>query len=341
MKPKLPRRAAPVFAALATMLAGCDVPMDTLRPQSNFARAIASLYWEIIGWETLILALVVGLIILVLVKHSTRRIGYTRINPTHVNEHLLLEGAWTIGPALILLLIAFPAIVINFRSQPDHPPRHAFHVVVVGHQWWWEFRYPTLGIDTANEAHIPVNQNIYFELHTDDVIHSFWVPKLGGKRDVIPNHTNELILKPDKPGEYFGQCAEFCGLSHANMRMRIFVDTPEQFARWIADETSSPRVPRPAEPHYREIARGMNIFEGSMCTTCHGISGLSTGTIGPNLSHFGSRTTLAGATLPNTEQQLAEWIEHPDKLKPGAKMPALSLSPGQVTAVATYLESLR
>jgi cytochrome c oxidase subunit 2 len=326
--------------AAICLAAGCDLPMNTLRPVSTFGDAIASLYWEIIGWETLILTLVVVLIIIVLVKHSTRRSGYTREGPVHVNEHLFIEAAWTVGPGLILLLIAFPAIVINFRSQPSGPPPHSLRVVVVGHQWWWEFRYPALGIVTANEAHIPVNRPVYFELHSGDVIHSFWVPRLAGKRDLIPNHTNELSLTPNTVGEYYGQCAEFCGLSHANMRMRVFVDKPVDFERWVADQRSAPRVPSMNQPDYRKIEDGMQIFEGSLCATCHGISSLSTDTIAPNLTHFASRTTIAGATLPNTPQEVARWIEEPDKLKPGAKMPALALSPDQLSALVAYLESL-
>jgi cytochrome c oxidase subunit II len=329
-----------IVVGLVLCPAGCTAPMDTLMPESNFGGWIASIYWEAIGFYSLILILVITLIVLALTKHSTRR---TRIHeePAHVNEHLVLEAAWTVGPALILLLVAFPAIVINFASQPNQPPANALHVHVIAHQWWWEFRYPTLGIVTANEVHIPINRPVWFQLNSADVIHSFWIPRLGGKRDVIPNHTNELILTPNKPGEYYGECAEFCGLSHANMRMRVFVDTPEQFEEWTADQTSLPREPAPNAQNYAKVRAGMGLFEGSPCTTCHRIRGISKGILAPDLTHFGSRTTLAGGTLPNTPAEVAAWIENPDQLKPGAKMPAMALSSVQLSEMVAYLESLR
>lgn len=319
--------------------AACDTPMDTLRPQSDFSDWIASLYWETVGWYSLILALVIVLLILVLTRHSTR-MNEAREPPVHVQEHLMLEAAWTVGPAAILLLIAFPAIVINFESQPNQPPANALHVVVIAHQWWWEFRYPSLGIDTADEAHVIVDRPVYFELHSADVIHSFWVPKLGGKRDVIPNHTNELILTPNQAGEYYGQCAEFCGLSHANMRIRVFVDSRDQFRKWTEDQRSEPVEPNPASPNYTQVEAGMRIFEGAPCAICHEIRGISLGTIGPNLSHIGAHATLAGGTLANTPAELGAWIEHPGLIKPGAEMPGLALSHRQIGDLVAYLESL-
>lgn len=330
----------PILMGLVPLLSACTSPMDTLRPESDFGHWIASIYWETIGWYSLILILVVSLIVLVLVKHSTRRTVIHQ-RPVHVSEHLVLEAAWTVGPALILLLVAFPAVVINFMSQPSEPPRDAMRVEVIAYQWWWEFRYPSLGIVTANEVHVPVNRRIWFQLNSADIIHSFWVPRLGGKRDVIPNHTNELILVPQTPGEYYGQCAEFCGLSHANMRMRVFVDTPEEFGKWTADQVARARAPIALAANYAQVRAGMELFEGSLCTTCHQIKGISKGTLAPDLTHFGSRTTLAGATLRNTPAELAAWIENPEQAKPGAKMPGLALSSTQLSAIVAYLESLR
>ena len=329
-----------VVTALAFTSAGCTTPMNTLRPESNYADWIASIYWEAIGFYSLVLALVIFLIVLVLTKYSTRRPQAVRQPPVHVGEHLAIEGAWTIGPAAILLLIAFPAIIFNFVTEPNTPPANALHIQVIGHQWWWEFRYPSLGIITANEAHLPIHRPIYFTVNTADVIHSFWVPRLGGKRDLIPNHTNEIILTATRAGEYYGQCAEFCGLSHANMRMRVFVDQPQEFGRWVADQRSVPRIPEPTESDYTQLHAGMELFEGSLCTTCHAIRGISRGPLAPDLTHFGSRTTLAGGTLPNTSAMVAAWIRDPSDLKPGAKMPALALSPGQLADISAYLRSL-
>lgn len=331
----------PVITAAILTLPGCITPMNTLQPASDFGDWIASIYWESVGWYSLVLILVITLIALVLTKYSTRRATMIRQAPVHVSEHLALEAAWTAGPAAILLLIAFPAIVFNFVTQPNTPPANALHVQVIARQWWWEFDYPSMGIVTANEAHIPLGQPIYFTLESADVIHSFWVPRLGGKRDIIPNHTNELILTATRLGEYYGQCAEFCGLSHANMRMRVFVDSPAKFERWTADQRAVAHEPSPHQANYPQLLAGMELFEGSPCTTCHRIRGISKGPIAPDLTHFGSRTTLAAATLQNRPDQLTAWIEHPDNLKPGAKMPDLALSPPQLAAMTAYLESLR
>jgi cytochrome c oxidase subunit II len=331
----------PVITTAMLTLPGCITPMNTLQPASDFGDWITSIYWETIGWYSLVLILVITLIVLVLTKYSTRRSTIVFQAPVHVSEHLALEAAWTAGPAAILLLVAFPAIVFNFVTQPNTPPANALHVEVIAHQWWWEFHYPSLGIVTANEAHIPLGQPIYFTLDSADVIHSFWVPRLGGKRDIIPNHTNELILTANKLGEYFGQCAEFCGLSHANMRMRVFVDTRAAFERWSANQRLAARVPSTNQANYAQLISGMKLFEGSPCTTCHRISGISKGPLAPDLTHFGSRTTLAAATLENRPGQLAAWIEDPDSLKPGAEMPGLALSPPQLAAMSAYLESLR
>lgn len=322
-------------------LGGCKTPASTLRPASDFAQSITSLYWEAIGWYSLVLILVIALIALVLIRYSTRRATGSHEPPAHVGEHLMLELAWTAGPAAILLLVAFPAIVINFISQPNKPPAGALHIEVIGHQWWWEFRYPSLGIVTANEAHLPLNHPIYFSLNSGDVIHSFWVPRLGGKRDLIPNHTNELVLTPQRAGEYYGECAEFCGLSHANMRFRVFVESSSQFSAWVTDQRSATHQPVPGEANYQQLRAGMEVFEGAPCAVCHEIKGISKGVIAPVLTHFRSRTTFAGGTLPNTRQELEEWIENPERLKPGAKMPGLALAPDQLAAVSAYLESLR
>jgi cytochrome c oxidase subunit 2 len=327
-------------SALVAFAAGCNnAPMNTLVPESDLASWITSLYWETVGWLSVILIIVIVLIILVLAKYSTRRTADNlREPPVHLDEHLMLELGWTGGPAFILLLTAIPAVVITFRELPDKYPADALRVEVYAHQWWWEFHYPSLGVNTANEPHLPVNRPVVFELRTDDVIHSFWIPRLGGKSDVIPNHVNRLFLTPFKTGEYYGECAEFCGLSHANMRMRVFVDTKTQFDRWVAGQTGAAH--ETGLTHTAEAAAGLRVYAGSPCGACHTITGVSTGTTAPNLSHLASRTTIAGGTLPNTPEELAAWIEHPELLKPGAKMPSLALSPVQLSDLVSYLGTL-
>jgi cytochrome c oxidase subunit 2 len=189
--------------------------------------------------------------------------------------------------------------------------------------------------------HLPAGRPVRILLESADVIHSFWVPQLGGKRDVIPGHTNAITLVADSPGVYFGQCAEFCGLSHANMRFRVFVETPEQFHAWSAHQAGPPAVPGRPTDTATPIEAGARLYAGSPCVTCHTINGVSTQRMGPDLTHFGSRTTLAGGVLENTPQNVAAWLRDPAAVKPGAQMPALGLSPQEITELTAYLESLK
>ncbi len=198
------------------------------------------------------------------------------------------------------------------------------------------FRYASLDIVTANEMHVPAGRPIRLRLESLDVIHSFWVPQLGGKRDTVPGRVNYLTFTPEAPGEYPGQCAEFCGTSHANMRKRVIVEAPEDFERWVAGQQALP-----LEPTAGPAAEGKAIYTRSACVGCHTITGVSAGQLGPELTHFGSRRTFAGATFPATVGNLTAWIENPSALKPGAKMPALGLSEEQARAVAEYLVSLK
>jgi cytochrome c oxidase subunit II len=248
-----------------------------------------------------------------------------------------LEIAWTLGPTLVLLMISVPTIRTIFRSQPAVPPKGALEIKVVAHQWWWEFDYPD-GAKASNELHIPVNRPIRLHLESGDIIHSFWVPQLGGKRDVVPGQINELTFVATVPGVYPGQCAEFCGLSHANMRFRTFVDSPDNFAKWDKDQLAGPVAISSSDSLASD---GAKVFADSPCTTCHMIQGVSKGYIGPDLTHFGGRTTLAAGVLKNTPENVAKWIENPQEIKPGANMPPLLLPGPQLNALVAYLESLK
>lgn len=328
---------------LALAIAGCggsDLPLTTMAPKSDFANWILAVYLEVIGWDTFVLLIVSLALGLALFRFSTRATG-KREPPKHAVEHLALEAAWTAGPAGILLFIAIPSILITFRSQPAAPPPDALLVKVVAHQWWWEFQYPALGITTANELHLPLGKPVRLELESADVIHSFWVPKLGGKRDVVPGHTNELTLTPNTAGYYYGECAEFCGLSHANMRFRVIVEPPERFSDWTVHEASGAAMPAHDASTGDPVAVGAAIYSNSPCTTCHTVAGVSSGHLAPNLTHFASRTTLAGGTLENNTENLTAWLKNPQKMKPGAQMPALGLSAEQTSQLAAYLESLK
>lgn len=334
-KPKLQ-----LGAMLLALLAGCrgkDAPMTTLTAKSDLAQWILNLYLEITAWDLLILLIVVVAFILAVFFFSSR-VGEAG-PPTSAASDLRLEVAWTVGPALVLLFISIPTVRLIFRSQPQaRPSKDELLITVVGHQWWWEFHYEdATKIATANELHIPSNRPIRLNLVSNDVIHSFWVPQLGGKRDLIPGQVNNIILVATAPGEYYGQCAEFCGLSHANMRFRVMVDSQADFAAWQKSQQAVAAVSAPGTP----AGIGAQIFANSPCTTCHAIKGVSKGYIGPDLTHMASRHTLASGLFNNDPDHLAKWIVDPAAMKPGAEMPAFGIGGDQLNDLVAYLESLK
>jgi cytochrome c oxidase subunit 2 len=318
----------------AGLLGGCawDGPQTSLVPRSDFAREILHVY-GIITWVSVGIAAVVliGLAWVLLRFRDRPGAGL----PPQIRGHALLEIGWTVAPALVLLIIAVPTIQVVFRTQAA-PPAGALEVIVRGHQWWWEFVYPAYALTTANELHLPAGRPAVLKLEGPDVIHSFWVPQLGGKRDVVPGRVNRLSFTPESPGEYLGQCAEFCGTSHANMGVRVIVDAPDVFERWLATE----RAPA-LRPDSGPAAEGAAVFAASACVGCHAVRGVSAGAVGPDLTHFGRRTTLAAGMFPNTADNLTAWILDPPRVKPGAKMPALGLTDAQARSIAAYLLSLK
>jgi cytochrome c oxidase subunit 2 len=319
----------------AALVGGCafDGPMSTLVARSDLNRSILSVY-SIITWACVLIALVVfALLGTILVRFRHR--GDTDGLPRQVLGHTALELAWTITPALILLVIAIPTIQIVFRTQGAAAPPNALAVTVRGWQWWWEFRYPGLDVVTANELHLPVGRPVVLTLEGPDVIHSFWVPHLGGKRDVIPGRLNRITLTPERTGEYWGQCAEFCGASHANMALRVVVEEPAAFEQWIAAQAAPPPELQGA------AAEGKAIFARSACVGCHTIRGVSAGVLGPDLTHFASRKLFGAGLWPNTAEHVVAWLKDPPALKPGAKMPDLGLSDTEAQALAAYLASLK
>jgi cytochrome c oxidase subunit 2 len=207
-------------------------------------------------------------------------------------------------------------------------------IEVIGHMWWWEVRYPG-GVETANEIHVPVGETVRFEVSSVDVIHSFWVPELAPKIDMIPGRTNVLDVRAERPGTYRGQCAEFCGLQHANMALFVVAEARAEFDAWLRNEALPAPVPGPG------ATAGLGILLDSSCVGCHTIRGTeASGTLGPDLTHVAARQTLAAGTIANTHENLAAWISHPQSIKPGAVMPPTELSPQELSAVVEYLEGL-
>ena len=309
-----------------------DTPMSTVIPKSDFGRMTHEIFMLISWWTLGIFIAVEGGLLYVCWRFRDRPGSAI---PKQVHGHTALEVSWTIAFAVILLIFAIPTIRVIFKTQ-EAPAATALRVDVFGKQWWWEFRYPQYKIATANELHLPAGQAAAFFLNAPDVIHSFWMPQLGGKRDVVPHRVNHITLTPDTPGEFPGQCAEYCGMSHANMRFRVIVETQADFDRWVKAQQAPP-----VEPTDPLAQQGKTVFTQSTCVGCHTITGLSAGQIGPDLTHFASRKRFAGSLMESTPENLAKWIEDPDHMKPGALMPNLGMTGEQSKALAAYLLSLK
>jgi cytochrome c oxidase subunit II len=328
---------SPVAAALlSALLAGCDLatsPGSTIVPKSDFGQESHRIFNLILWFDVAIFLVVAGVLTVAIVRFRERDPAAL---PRQVRGSPRLELTWTVLPALILSVIAFPTVGAIFRSQAAPPP-DALRVRVIGHQWWWEFEYPDLGIRTASDLHLPAGRPAVVELGSLDVIHAFWVPQLGGKRDAVPGGTNRILLTPSTPGAWPGQCAEFCGASHANMRHWAVVHDPAGFDAWVARQQAPAVEPAEGSP----AASGREVFLQSQCVGCHAIQGVAAGGLGPNLTHFGSRRTVAGGMLQNTPENLRAWLKDPPAVKPGSLMPNLKLADADVEVLVAYLESLK
>ncbi len=238
-------------------------------------------------------------------------------------------------PVLIVLVLFLATARVIHAIQDAPKPKNAIEVVAIGHQFWWEFRYPTLGLVTANELHVPVSDPTFLTLLSADTDHSFWIPNLAGKTDLIPNHPNHMWIDPHTIGVYIGQCAQYCGVQHAKMLLRVYVDSREDFDAWVNEERK-PAVVDSA------VDEGRRIYENTACVNCHAISGTpSNGRFGPNLTHLMRRATIASGAAPNTHENLRQWIQNPDSIKPGSLMPAMQVSEKDLDALTAYLETLR
>jgi cytochrome c oxidase subunit 2 len=313
------------LGVVAFLVAGCGNGQNSLQPESPQAGSIATLWWIMLGVSTFGLAVIVGLLVASWVKRRTT----TRERPATVTVVVL--GIAT--PILVIAaLFSYSDIFLIRGTSPPSPTslvaKRALDITVIGHQFWWEARYPKGHVVTANELHIPVRTPVVVSVTSDDVIHSFWVPELNRKIDLEPGRTNRVELYASKVGRYRGQCAEFCGLQHAHMAFYVFADPPAAFARWLKREA------KPA-------TRTLPLFQSS-CSNCHQIRGTpADAQVGPDLTHVGSRTTIAAGTLTNTLANMERWIAHPQEVKPGNQMPDLHLTDAQAHALAVYLESLK
>jgi len=312
---------------------------STLVPASTPAHQIFDLSIFVVVITGGIFLIVGGLLAITLFRFRARKTDPAG-EPPQIYGSTQIELAWTVIPILIVVVLFLTTARIIFAIQDAPKPKTALDVTVIGHQFWWEFRYPKYGIVTANELHIPVSSGsapeaTFLKLTSADVNHSFWIPQLAGKTDLIPNHVNSMWMDPQEPGLYLGQCAQFCGSQHAMMLLRVYVDTPGQFDTWIKNQQ---------QPARRDDAAkvGRSVFERQSCMNCHTISGTSaTGRYGPDLTHLMSRVTLASGAMDNTPANLRQWIKSPDTFKHGALMPAMQLSDEQLDEVTAYLETLK
>ena len=251
-------------------------------------------------------------------------------------SRLILLGGVALPTVVLIIVLALT--VRTMHTIPNAAPAGVLQIEVVGHQWWWEVRYPQHGIVTANEIHLPVGRPVEFLLTSADVIHSFWIPELGGKLDLLPEDINTLVLQSDTPGVYRSQCAEFCGLQHAKMGLLAIADPEERFNEWLEGE----QRPAAATASSSAAERGEQLFADLGCASCHTVRGTpAVGTAGPDLTHLASRRTLAAATVPNDREHLEGWVTDPHAIKEGVEMPATELDERQRRLLIQYLEGLR
>lgn len=387
----------PLLVVVALAACGPGDPNSIFGAHSDNGHAVDDLTRFLLKLGLAVFVFVEGLLIFAVFKYRHREGGPPA---QQIHGNTTLEIGWTFVPAVILAFIAIPTVRLIFKTQGE-PPAGSLQVEVIGHQWWWEFRYPEFNVVTANELYLPKDRTVSFALRTNDVLHSFWMPQLNGKRDLISNRTNHLWFTPDSIGAYNGFCAEFCGASHANMRFKVFVVSQDQFAQYIAHQQSAPVFPLavdttvkqkppakgaappppptvpltaaqattgtwpmdqlpkwvvPATPLPAELsdtmpgdaARGAATFRTAPCIACHTVQGVSAGAIGPNLTHVGSRTSIAAGLYPNDHTHLVAWIMDAPMMKPGSQMMGLGqkmmgagLTDQQIADIAAYLSALK
>jgi cytochrome c oxidase subunit 2 len=370
------RRWAPVLPLLVVVAAACSpeqYPQTALRPISDFARIGDDIQTQTFYWALGVFILVEGALLYAVFRFRGKP---TDAEPRQIHGNTTIEIIWTIIPAAILAAIAVPTVRGIFQTSAI-PAGDALKVEVIGHQWWWEFRYPDLNITTANEVHIPVGQTVSFRMHTADVVHSFWPPRFAGKRDVFPNRETRLWLKAQEAGEYPGQCAEFCGIQHGRMAFRVKAQTPEEFQTWVShmqtlgpkpaaagaagdsvktasagakveaqekqgaapkDSAAAAKPAPPADPAY---AAGEKLFLAKGCVGCHSLNAVDApkGMIGPNLANVGARSYIGAGSFKNTDETLARWIQDPQAMKEGVLMPNLGVKPEEARALVAYLRA--
>jgi cytochrome c oxidase subunit 2 len=363
-------RLVAALCLLALVLLGCSsehYPQTTLLPRGDFARIADDLLDTTVKWAVLVFVLVEGVLIYAIFRFRGKP-GDPEPHQTHGNT--TVEIIWTVIPALILAAIAVPTVKAIFQTNAT-PGKDALTIEVVGHQWWWEFRYPEYNVTTANEIHIPVGRTISLRMGSSDVIHSFWMPQFAAKRDVFANRETRMWFKAEAEGDYPAQCAEFCGIQHARMGYRIRAQKPEEFQAWAAHmQTLAAPGAKPAggakppagarseteirtasqggsvqqpAPQGAAYATGEKLFQTKGCVACHALYAVNApkGMVGPNLANVGARSYIAAGTLANTDENMARWIRDPQAIKKGVLMPTLGVTETEAQALVAFLRAHR
>src|SRR5580693_3122839 len=326
-------------AAAAAMADPSTSLTNIFAPQSTSAKSIFDLSLFVLVITGIIFVVVFTLLVYSIVKFRGKAVDAGR-EPAQVYGSTQIELAWTIIPILIVVVLFLATARVLHAVQDAPEPSDAVEVTVIGHQYWWEFRYPKLGIVTANELHIPVSNPrhptpTFVQLLSADTDHSFWVPELAGKTDLIPNHPNRMWVDPQRTGIFVGQCAQYCGIQHAKMLLRVSVDREDDFSAWV-------RAQQKVAVEEAGAIEGRRVFERNACMNCHAVDGTpADGRFGPDLTHLMSRATIAAGAAENTHDNLRLWIQNPSAIKPGSLMPAMKLSDADLDAIVSYMETLR
>ena len=308
-------------------------PQTTTEPATAWMRAAQRLWAQEAPWVVAALVVALGLLVF-----TAFRMRATRANDAAPRPSTPFGAIWTLLPLAAVALVAWPAW--RAALTPPAAPAPALRVNIVGHQWWWEFKYPDHGFATATELHVPVGRAVEFTVESADAMHSLWIPAVGPREEVPPLRRRTMRFTPDRTGAFKGQCAELCGASHAHMHLTLFVDEPAVYEAWLANQ-QAPAVAPTDSVGNGPVWRGKRVFETHSCRGCHTVRGLTEGPIGPDLTHFASRTRIAGGMFPRTDSTLAHWLLKANQLKPGSTMPSLPIPTKDLTVLIQWLQSLR
>ncbi len=354
-------RLAPLFVVLLVLVAAAcarDYPQTTLAPKGDLARIEDDVFFATVKWAVLVFVLVEGALVYAIFRFRGKP---GDAEPEQIHGNTMVEIIWTVIPALILAMIAVPTVKAIFKENETPKGANVLTVEVIGHQWWWEFRYPEFNLTTANELHVPVGRTVSLKMGAYDVIHSFWLPEFAGKRDVFPNRETRLWFTAEEPGEYSGQCAEFCGIQHGRMAFRVEAQEPAAFQTWVdhmktlGAQPAAAAVAAPStdsvhtsaagatvqQPAGDLAAQGQKLFLTKGCVGCHSLVAFNApqGLLGPNLANVGARTYIAAGTLKNTDENLAHWIRNPQEVKHGVLMPVLGVTEDEAKALVAFLRT--